>query len=70
MSRILLSNYARTNYVKEGKDEEKSEGFWQELFLLRPNTTELHRLLTGLRADDVLQLQVRTFQALNKMLAN
>jgi hypothetical protein len=40
-------------------DREKSEGFWREFFLLKPDRATLNRILLDLSPDDLLQLQVR-----------
>ena len=37
---------------------EFSEGFWREFFLLPPDRAQLHSLLDGLSADQMLSLQV------------
>jgi hypothetical protein len=46
----------------EGQDEDesdKSEGFWKEFFLLRPDKATLQKILNELSTDDLLHLQVR-----------
>ncbi len=40
-------------------DQEKSEGYWKEFFLLKPDKATLHRLIEDLSPDDLLHLQVR-----------
>ena len=37
---------------------DKSEGFWREFFLLRPDPASLRRILADLSAGDLLNLQV------------
>ena len=39
-------------------EHEISEGFWQELFLLKPNPPGLQRVLAALSAEDLIHLQV------------
>ncbi|KAF4467117.1 hypothetical protein FALBO_6013 [Fusarium albosuccineum] len=41
-------------------EEEKTDGFWAEFFLLRPDRAVLRRLLNELSPSDVLLLEVRT----------
>ncbi|TPX13543.1 uncharacterized protein E0L32_006014 [Thyridium curvatum] len=41
---------------------DKPEGFWLELFLLRPERASLRRLLDGLSAGELLQLEEQTRQ--------
>lgn len=38
---------------------EKPEGFWHELFLLKPDAASLRNALADLSADDLLHQQVR-----------
>ncbi|KAI9848241.1 MAG: hypothetical protein M1838_000597 [Thelocarpon superellum] len=45
---------------KEEDEAEKSEGFWREFFLLRPDKASLGRILGELRASDLLNLQLQT----------
>lgn len=39
--------------------EEKSEGFWKELFLLKPDKATLQKTINDLSPEDLLHLQVR-----------
>lgn len=39
-------------------DHDKSEGFWREFFLLKPDKATLHKILDDLNPDDLLHLQV------------
>ncbi|GKU16852.1 unnamed protein product [Fusarium langsethiae] len=41
-------------------DEEKTDGFWTEFFLLRPDRAALRRILNDLSPSHVLSLDVRT----------
>ncbi|KAG9499153.1 hypothetical protein J7337_009967 [Fusarium musae] len=41
-------------------DEEKTDGFWTEFFLLRPDRAALRRILNELSPSHVLSLDVRT----------
>ncbi|KAI9777102.1 MAG: hypothetical protein M1839_009058 [Geoglossum umbratile] len=43
---------------KDDEDADKSEGFWREFFLLRPDPASLRQALADLSADDLLNLQV------------
>lgn len=43
---------------KNEDDHDKSEGFWREFFLLKPDKATLHRILIDLSPDDLLHLQV------------
>ncbi|KAK4185032.1 hypothetical protein QBC35DRAFT_504612 [Podospora australis] len=45
---------------------EKSEGFWKEFFLLRPDRASLRRLLDDLSANDLLSLQSQTRQLFSR----
>ncbi|KAF2433094.1 DUF1741-domain-containing protein [Tothia fuscella] len=47
---------------KDEDDVQKSEGFWLELFLLKPDPKSLRSLLTDLSADDLLHLQAHPQQ--------
>lgn len=38
--------------------EEKSEGFWKELFLLKPDKATLQKTIDDLSPEDLLHLQV------------
>jgi hypothetical protein len=43
---------------KEEEEIPKSEGFWEEFFLLKPDPTSLRDILGALTADDLLHFQV------------
>ena len=45
-------------FKQEDEELAYSDGFWGELFLLRPDKAGLQRRLDGLTADDLLHLQV------------
>ncbi|TVY48377.1 UPF0668 protein-like protein [Lachnellula occidentalis] len=47
---------------KDEDDHEKSEGFWREFFLLRPDKATLQQILDGSGPDDLLHLQAQTRQ--------
>ncbi|KAK4032045.1 hypothetical protein C8A01DRAFT_41524 [Parachaetomium inaequale] len=48
---------------KDDSDEaDRSEGFWKEFFLLRPDRPALRRILDGTGPNDLLQLQHQTRQ--------
>jgi hypothetical protein len=40
-------------------DEDKSEGFWREFFLLKPDNVRFGQLLDDLEAIDLLHASVR-----------
>ncbi|KAH7146498.1 hypothetical protein EDB81DRAFT_795392 [Dactylonectria macrodidyma] len=45
---------------KDEDDDEKTDGFWAEFFLLRPDRAVLRSILAGLSPSDVLLLEDRT----------
>ncbi|KAL1842465.1 hypothetical protein VTJ49DRAFT_5202 [Mycothermus thermophilus] len=48
---------------KDDSDEtERSEGFWKEFFLLRPDRTSLRKILDDIDPNELLQLQHQTRQ--------
>ncbi|KAL5321592.1 hypothetical protein ACEPPN_009552 [Leptodophora sp. 'Broadleaf-Isolate-01'] len=47
---------------KDEEDHEKTEGYWKEFFLLRPDKATLQTLIGELSPDDLLHLQVQTRQ--------
>ncbi|KAH0551104.1 hypothetical protein GP486_007551 [Trichoglossum hirsutum] len=51
---------------KDDEDADKSEGFWREFFLLRPDPANLLDILADLSADDLLQLQAQIRQLLRQ----
>lgn len=55
---IFLFRHAQLTLRQDEDDHEKSEGFWREFFLLRPDKATLHRILQDLSPDDLLHLQV------------
>ncbi|KAI9696920.1 MAG: hypothetical protein M1820_007995 [Bogoriella megaspora] len=56
---------------KEEEDHgiELTDGFWQELFLLKPNLQSLQRILAGLDAEDMLHYQSYSQQLLHEAIA-
>jgi hypothetical protein len=44
---------------QEDEEVEKSDGFWEEFFLLKPDRLSLKKILDDLSADDLLHFQVR-----------
>lgn len=54
---------------KEEEEIEKSEGFWQEFFLHKPDAKALEKLLASLSADDLLHLQAHPQQLLIRAIA-
>ena len=57
----MVMKYTEMPLIQSIKDDgelEKSEGFWQELFLLKPDGLALRRILDTFTAEDLLHLQV------------
>lgn len=48
----------RTDECEDGDDDGKSEGFWRELFLLKPDTKRLGDMLDTINADTLIHIQV------------
>ncbi|KAK1751055.1 hypothetical protein QBC47DRAFT_392134 [Echria macrotheca] len=48
---------------------EKSEGFWREFFLLRPDRSSLRRILDEISPNDLLQLDLQTRQLFARAVA-
>jgi hypothetical protein len=46
--------------TQEVDDDEKPEGFWRTLFLLKPEVDALHEILSNTAEDFLLHLQVFT----------
>jgi len=44
--------------IKDPEDEDKPEGFWRELFLLKPDVYTLAEIVDNTDADFLLQVQV------------
>jgi hypothetical protein len=44
---------------QDEEDHEKSEGYWREFFLLKPDKATLQKIIVELSPDDLLHLQVR-----------
>ncbi|KAE8452866.1 hypothetical protein EG329_013138 [Mollisiaceae sp. DMI_Dod_QoI] len=51
---------------KDEEDHEKSEGYWREFFLLKPDKATLQKLIHDLSPDDLLHLQVQTRQLFSR----
>ncbi|KAF1991683.1 DUF1741-domain-containing protein [Aulographum hederae CBS 113979] len=49
-------------FADEDDFVDKPEGFWRELFLLKPDPSSLHHILDDLTADDLLHLQAHSHQ--------
>lgn len=47
------------NTLQDDEDHEKTEGYWREFFLLKPDKATLQQLIQDLSPDDLLHLQVR-----------
>jgi len=50
-------------------DREKSEGFWREFFLLKPDRASLRRILDALPPGDLLHLEPQTRQLFARSVA-
>jgi hypothetical protein len=44
--------------LQDEEDREKSEGYWREFFLLKPDKATLQKIILELSPDDLLHLQV------------
>ncbi|KAK0705642.1 hypothetical protein B0H67DRAFT_604399 [Lasiosphaeris hirsuta] len=51
---------------KDDEDTEKSEGFWREFFLLKPDRPALHRILEDIGPDDLVHLDLQTRQLFSR----
>lgn len=60
--RQVLRLAASLSKAQEESEEEKSEGFWREFFLLKPDKASLQRTLNETDANDLLHIQVETRQ--------
>lgn len=49
-------------FMQEDEELADSDGFWGELFLLKPDKPRLKQRLEALRADDLIHLQHETQQ--------
>ncbi|KAF7720020.1 Uncharacterized protein PECH_008108 [Penicillium ucsense] len=56
----IVELYETLVKAADHEDVEFPEGFWREFFLLPPDRTQLHSLLDGLSADEMLGLQSQT----------
>lgn len=54
---------------EEEQFEERTEGFWRELFLLKPDSAGFRHILDELSADDLLHLQSHTQEFVYRSLA-
>ncbi|KAL6854037.1 DUF1741 domain-containing protein [Trichoderma novae-zelandiae] len=54
---------------KEDDDGDKSEGFWREFFLLRPDRPTLRRILNDIHPADLLLLEERTRELFGQAIA-
>lgn len=52
------AGHVNLTLLQDDEPPERTAGFWQELFLLRPDRASLQSVLGALKADDLLQLQV------------
>ena len=56
-----LQTWVLSNLSQEVEDDEKSEGFWTELFLLKPDTAKLRQILEDTDAEYLIHLQAGRF---------
>ena len=56
---IDLSHYRVAEKYQEVEDEEKSEGFWGELFLLKPDLPQFREILENTDPEFLIHIQVR-----------
>ncbi|KAL2018194.1 hypothetical protein VTK56DRAFT_1167 [Thermocarpiscus australiensis] len=56
-------------FKDDSDDCEKSEGFWKEFFLLRPDRPSLRRILDEIGPNDLLHLQHQTRQFFTQVVA-
>ncbi|KAL2166155.1 hypothetical protein VTG60DRAFT_3237 [Thermothelomyces hinnuleus] len=57
-------------FKDDSDDTERSEGFWKEFFLLRPDRPALRKILDETRPNDLLQLQHQTQQLFVQAIAS
>lgn len=57
------------NNLQDEEEHEKSEGYWREFFLLKPDKAALTQLIHNLSPDDLLHLQVRGWAITNDIMA-
>ncbi|KAI9681358.1 MAG: hypothetical protein M1817_002641 [Caeruleum heppii] len=58
---ISLNIFATAaNESQDEEDADRSEGFWREFFLLKPDKAALENILAECSPDDLLQLQTQT----------
>lgn len=58
-----------SNRSKDVEDDEKSEGFWRELFLLKPDLPKLREMLENTDAEFLLHIQVSVHSAMGRRLS-
>ncbi|PTB70082.1 DUF1741-domain-containing protein [Trichoderma citrinoviride] len=56
-------------FKEEDDDGDKSEGFWREFFLLRPDRPTLRRILNDIHPADLLLLEERTRELFSQAIA-
>jgi hypothetical protein len=54
----LVYRLTLSDRFKEVEDDEKSEGFWSELFLLKPDLPRLREILENTDAEFLIHVQV------------
>ncbi|KAK3311996.1 hypothetical protein B0H66DRAFT_100604 [Apodospora peruviana] len=54
---------------KDEDDTEKSEGFWREFFLLKPDRRALRQILDEIRPEDLLHFELQTRQLFARAVA-
>ncbi len=59
----------RTREPQDDDDGEKSEGFWREFFLLRPDGSTLRRMVAAIPPEHLPQLESQTRQLFSRAVA-
>lgn len=56
--------------LQDEEDSERSEGFWREFFLLKPDQATLRTILDGLGPGDLLHIELQTRELFTKAVAH
>jgi hypothetical protein len=62
----ITANWSLTNAQEDEEDAELSDGFWQEFFLHRPDSTGLKRVLDSIPPDEMLHMQSHSQQLVRR----
>ncbi|OIW25753.1 DUF1741-domain-containing protein [Coniochaeta ligniaria NRRL 30616] len=60
----------RTVDYRDEDESEKTEGFWREFFLLKPDQTALRTILDGLGPGDLLHIELQTRELFTRAVSN